>query len=71
MSMKDMIANFLKEVESTKACVKKMRNGLSAMSQLVHFYSTSIKNLEQQMINCRMLLIKEKVERYRVIQYRI
>lgn len=48
MSMEDIMAKLLKEVESIDAGVRKMKSDLSTMSKKVHSYFTSIKHLEKQ-----------------------
>ncbi|KAK4721306.1 hypothetical protein R3W88_011539 [Solanum pinnatisectum] len=47
--LEDMLAKVLQKVESTDVGVKEMKSDFSSMSQLVDSYTTSIKQIEQQL----------------------
>lgn len=66
-----MMDKLLKGVDLTYAGVKEIRSDISTMSQLVDSHSTSIKHLEQQINQLLVPFIKERVEYYQVIWYRI
>ncbi|PHT28654.1 hypothetical protein CQW23_31744 [Capsicum baccatum] len=60
MSMKDMMAKLLKGVEETNTGVNEVKNDLSSMKQLVYSYSTSIKQIEQQLSQLSAALNQRK-----------
>uniref|UniRef100_M1DM53 Integrase core domain containing protein n=1 Tax=Solanum tuberosum TaxID=4113 RepID=M1DM53_SOLTU len=58
--LEDMLAKVLHKDESTDAWVKEMKGDLSGMSQLVDSYTTSIKQIEQQLGKLSTLLNQRK-----------
>ncbi|PHT27589.1 hypothetical protein CQW23_32807 [Capsicum baccatum] len=59
-SMEDMMAKLLKGVEATSVGVTEVINDLSSMKQLVDSYSTSIKQIEQQLSQLSAALNQRK-----------
>ncbi|PHT27627.1 hypothetical protein CQW23_32770 [Capsicum baccatum] len=60
-SMEDMMAKLLKGVEATSAGVTDVINDLSSIKKLVDSYSTSIKQIEQQLSQLSAALNQRKV----------